>query len=647
MQNKPFQLRVRTNRGMATLFVSHTDFKSDVARSAENTRAIELFVISYLALLSDSPLSQSRPKPLRTYMDFYRDLCNDPKGVVLRLAALSHELVSNHLLFGRVTSLGELVPQFRNTPVFPEFLEHLRLAETGVHLQDPSLIRYLYTFLNFGKKLEVVDEDFYRVAFRDWEDVETKLTNLKLDDIDTENLRLIVSELFLPRLWYTCLPKHGPGNVAERGVGRNPTSKHDAVRFDARIDRFLLHGLLGKDGLGREDSLSRNVVPNRHLWRDDGLRRPRPPARLLFVPKNMKTARSICEEPATLMFFQQGIWQEMAGAIHWSKLRKFIKLQDQGRNKDLARLGSISGLVDTLDLSAASDSVHVDLVRRIFPAYWLLKMLATRSSHVQVPDGSIRPLKKFAPMGSALCFPTQCIIFASVCIYASVLYRLGLQAGDRVLITRSQIHKAYKLTSNNEVNYYPPKAGRLNPLAIYGDDIVCDNRITDYVKSILTRLGFSVNENKSFTGSQAFRESCGGFYLEGHDISPLYFTVKEVRRTLTPNHVASHVELINRARGYGYRNLYRTLLRTLMGWEVSRRYETLGVPFRPFRLNEVWDSCLFRRMQFASSEKVQSWPTRVGVQSLDNRTSRVFSWDLKPREVLTDAVVGWGTRPQH
>lgn len=584
------QLRVLTDRGTVTLFLDSADMSFRGARTSENERASILFIASYLALLSDSPLTWYAAKPHRLYMSFYKALCTDLKGTVLRLTSLAHQLVSSHLNFGRLTSIGELTHDFKDTPIFREFFTYMRDLESDVSSSDSSLLRYIYTFLNFGKKFEFVDDEFYEVALRDWLDVEERLSGLEFDEVDLKNLRLIISEFLGDRDPFTALPKHGPGNVADRGVTNSPLSKHDAIVFDEKIDRFLFHGLLGRDGLGREDALNRSVVPDPARWQRPSIARRRTPARLLFVPKNLKTARSICEEPATLMYFQQSVMRDMCGAIRRGLFGRYIHLNDQTRNKDLAREGSISSLVDTIDLSAASDSVHINLVKGIFPSFWLIKMLATRSSEASLPDGRIVRLNKFAPMGSAVCFPTQCIIFASVCIYASTLYRLGLQPGDRALLTRGEIHRTKKLISKNAVSYFHPKTHRLNPLAIYGDDIVCDCRVTPHVKSILSRLGFVVNESKSFTDSQSFRESCGGFYLAGSDITPLYFAVEEVRKKLTPNHIASQVAFINRTRSYGYRTLYRLLLRTLMEWEVADDMKPFGIPFRSTGFHGVWNT---------------------------------------------------------
>ena len=82
-------------------------------------------------------------------------------------------------------------------------------------------------------------------------------------------------------------------------------------------------------------------------------------------------------------------------------------------------------------------------------------------------------LKKFAPMGSALCFPIECIIFGSI-------VRLA----------------------NRE-------KGVNTEFRVYGDDLVVDDRIFLKVIELLEVFGFRVNVDKTFFPYHPFKESCG------------------------------------------------------------------------------------------------------------------------------------------
>jgi len=504
-------------------------------------------------------------KPFSTYKRFLsRIRLLGIKGIVSEFSDLAHQLVSQHSLMGSGSSIGDWIDGFKDTPVF---FEYNRYFKTG----DIKLIDFLYTFLNFGKKLEFVDESFNQSAFRGWLDVEERLSDLKLNDTDVDALHLILSSLLPPFSWTDLRPKFGPGAVQERGVhGR--IDKLSSLQFDPVIDRFLLHGHIGMYGSGEELGVHpRKIIPDPKRWNPASGVSSRI-ARLMFVPKNLKVSRSICMEPNTLMFFQQAVLRQFLELVGKSSMSIFIDIEDQTRNKELSQAGSLTSEIDTLDLSAASDSLSLDLVKKVFPPSWKIPMIATRSHSVYLPDGSVRSIKKFAPMGSALCFPTQCLIFASVCIYAACLYTYDVENvnGDFLgWLTPSTINRVVRMFSDKP-GYFGSRL--FQPLAVYGDDICVDRRLTDIVKSILSRLGFVVNDSKSFCGSQAFRESCGGFYLNGSDITPLYFRVKGVREKLTPSHIVSQVHLINECWRRGYKKLYRFLHNSLMTWGCLRRY---------------------------------------------------------------------------
>lgn len=208
----------------------------------------------------------------------------------------------------------------------------------------------------------------------------------------------------------------------------------------------------------------------------------------IFVPKSYKTFRTISMEPATLMYLQQGIWGEIdrvVGSSPW--LRSHIGFHDQGRNQSFAKEGSISRGFATIDLSAASDSVSYKLVKRIFRGTPLLKyIVATRSRRTLLPDGRIVKLKKFAPMGSALCFPIETIIFAAICQY----------------VTREH--------------------GVTKDYSVFGDDIIVPTQCAEDVMITLEVLGFRVNREKSFFDPDCwFRESCGAEFCDGFDVTPL------------------------------------------------------------------------------------------------------------------------------
>lgn len=547
--------------------------------------AVGLFLSSWIALLSDSPLQTptKTSKPFRVYRQFLNRIQADGlKETIVAYSELAHRLVSQHSLMGTPSLIGEWITDFRNTPVFNEYHAYYRSG-------DVEILQYLYSFLNFGKKFEVKDEDLKLTAFRGWLDVEDKLSALELDPNDILALRTILGTMLPTFEVQDFRPRFGPGSVRERGV-TGKVEKINKLSYDYLIDRFLLHGHVGNYGSAGTSGLSAGqVLPDPSQWVPDKTFTMRI-ARLTFVPKNVKAARSICMEPNTLQFFQQGVLREMVRLIRSSELRHSVKLEDQTHNQTLCEIGSYTSEIDTLDLSSASDSVSWKLVKAIFPPSWVIPMYATRSPIVELPDGHLKPVAKYAPMGSALCFPTQNVVFWGTCVYAACLrvydeFVRSLKTDETVpafleWLTPTQVRRVVRLFGRK----LELRDHGFQTLGVYGDDICVDRRLTDVVIAILTRLGFTVNHEKSFRGSQAFRESCGKYCLNGSDITPMYFRIKGVRRELTAEHVASHVHLTNQAWDRGYRNLYTFLRVTVLGWGCpawlrSRDHVKNPIPF--------------------------------------------------------------------
>jgi len=63
--------------------------------------------------------------------------------------------------------------------------------------------------------------------------------------------------------------------------------------------------------------------------------------------------------------------------------------------------------------------------------------------------------------------------------------------------------------------------GISNDIGVYGDDIIIDREAVPLLKNVFTYLGFTINEEKSYT-TGSFFESCGGQYFDGLDVTPVY-----------------------------------------------------------------------------------------------------------------------------
>lgn len=265
--------------------------------------------------------------------------------------------------------------------------------------------------------------------------------------------------------------RNGPGAVSIPGV-KTQVEKFSAFGLDLRIDY-----LCKKDGFaGMGDFSPFPLGPQDRT------------SRLIFVPKTWKKLRGISAEPPGLQYFQQAIYRSLDRTMNSTYLRGLINLHDQSISGAMALQGSRDKSLATIDLSAASDSVSLQLVRDVFKGSRLLTwLLATRSTSTNV-DGNIFNIMKFAPMGSACCFPIECLIFA-----AATLAAVAGPHGNRIDTGSYQV---------------------------FGDDIICPAQHADSVIAALTTLGFCVNSQKSFVSGH-FKESCGVDAWCGVDITPL------------------------------------------------------------------------------------------------------------------------------
>jgi hypothetical protein len=213
--------------------------------------------------------------------------------------------------------------------------------------------------------------------------------------------------------------------------------------------------------------------------------------RLSFVPKTTAISRTICTEPNLNMLFQKGI----GSFLEQTLARRFnLYMSDQQFvNRRMARLGSIDGSFGTIDLSCASDSVSLNLLKEILPPYVYRWLAHTRSPYAILPNGKRIELHMVSSMGNAFTFPLQTLLFASIVVASYGI--LGIPLMDR---------------SSKTMNF-----------GVFGDDIIVVRKSYDFVVKALELFGFEVNVDKSFnTGN--FRESCGGDYFRGYDIRGVY-----------------------------------------------------------------------------------------------------------------------------
>lgn len=251
--------------------------------------------------------------------------------------------------------------------------------------------------------------------------------------------------------------------------------------------------------------------------------------RLDFVPKNDDISRSICIEPSLNMFYQLGL-----ASILNSRLQSLwgINLETQQfKNRELARIGSWNGSFSTIDLSSASDSISLTMLRWLLPADFYRLLVSLRSPTSRLPNGELVELHMISTMGNGYTFPLQTIIFSAVVLSAMKMHGLA------------PVFPHGSLEGNFAVN---------------GDDIVVPTEISQKVLRLLHLLGFTPNGEKTFVEGP-FRESCGGDFFEGRNLRGVY--IKRLDGPQDYYSVINQLNLFSTRTGILLPRLVQTLLK--------------------------------------------------------------------------------------
>jgi len=231
--------------------------------------------------------------------------------------------------------------------------------------------------------------------------------------------------------------------------------------------------------------------------------------KVITVPKDASTNRVIAVEPGINLWFQKSIGEMVRKRL----LRYGVDLRYQSRNQELARLGSISHNLATIDLSSASDSISSSVVEALLPRRWFLLMDACRS-HYGTLDKSLIHWEKFSSMGNAFTFELETLIFYAVALCCAEYHHL----------------------STTEVS-------------AYGDDVIVPTACLETFAEMLEFYGFVLNVKKSHFDSP-FRESCGAHFYSGIDVKPIYLKDKVTS-------IPAVYRLANAVRRFAHRSNFR------------------------------------------------------------------------------------------
>lgn len=251
------------------------------------------------------------------------------------------------------------------------------------------------------------------------------------------------------------------------------------------------------------------IVPYKKQCENEGLRAPEiqrqrnfgfikhEASRAQFVPKSTKTYRMVTTQCSLDMYFQLGLHEFLIQRLE--ELYGFSLDTQADINKAWARLGSIDGHFCTVDSTMASDSIYLDpLVNANILPRWFGELLKTLQPRLLTYKDKVIKVSMCGTQGCGYTFALMTLILYCV------------------------VDSAYEL-----IGITPTPQNR----GVFGDDIVCVKRSYDLLIRAMELVGFIPNKEKSFSEG-GFRESCGGDYLNGYPVRPVF-----IRRLTTVQHV--------------------------------------------------------------------------------------------------------------
>ena len=441
--------------------------------------------------------------------------------------ALDQALVSGMFMppRGFATSSGQ------SRPVFMQAYFNMVFDEHGLILADASClaIRHIRQVCFFAYKLELpysVSEERRVISGFIKTDEELELADSPLA-LDLLSLAKIISQkVFYGFNHKDILPRHGPGAVA---TGERLEEKWVFARLFNAIHQVYPYYNYYVVGGARE-------LTDRLDWYRSLARHESGCARVVLVPKDSRGPRLISCEPLEYQWIQQGLGRKIAAHLEYdsSYTRGVINFTHQDINRGLAQTSSASQRYATLDLKDASDRVSAELVRRVFERSPGLSraLMACRTTATKLPNGKVISLKKFAPMGSALCFPVEAYVFWVIIVAAVIrAKRLPLERVGRHVF-------------------------------VYGDDIIIPTDWASLSIQALEEVGLKVNLDKSCTSGN-FRESCGMDAFNGVDVTPLRLRTRWTNKKHDGSALASYVSLANKMANGPYALVSDTIWREL------------------------------------------------------------------------------------
>lgn len=460
-------------------------------------------------------------------------------------------------------------------PRFLGWLVALVFDADGREREDslPRALVHLRQLLYLFYKLEVpYDEQSINRVLHDFVTTDESLgRGIHISDHRHKRVLMYASNLVRRVLGGVCpkdiVPKHGPGSVATSEkpwqkpyFSRDYTNATNYYPLDSHYYFNSAHlSMCLEDG----ELKVRDLEGRLRSWKTMA----HSTAKVVLVPKDSRGPRLISMEPLEIQWLQQGQCELLVRSLesHWLT-KGHVNFTNQDVNRYLAWYSSWFSLdrpeswdptwkgiktpikcakpesqdLVTLDMKEASDRVSVAHIANLFPDNWVEALMSTRSSHTELPDGSVIELNKFAPMGSAVCFPVEALVF----------WALSLAA---IRCTNPEFAC---------LNEGKPLLEKLRTRVwVYGDDLVIHREDYARVTEHLELTGLLLNANKCCVAG-SFRESCGFDAYKGVDVTPL--RIKEcIGNHWTGQSLMSYVSYSNEAYRRGYTELAYVIEKTI------------------------------------------------------------------------------------
>lgn len=329
--------------------------------------------------------------------------------------------------------------------------------------------------------------------------------------------RNIVGRVIYRANWQEIVPSHGPGGIFPTRL------PHEKSRFCTIYQKIQQHYPADQYFCGIPSFWDDHFVHEKlgRIAELDDIT-----AKITAVPKDSRGPRLICVHPAEAIWIQQGLRNVLESCIERSPLtRDRISFTDQTVNGRLALESSKTGYLCTLDLKEASDRMGTELVRYLLGDYVYELLSCCRATRLRLLDGRVILLNKWVPMGNALCFPVQSLLFYSL-VRAGIRCRYGVNCDD---------------------------------IYVFGDDILFPSQYYEGAIGALVSAGLVPNIGKTFRKGP-FRESCGVDAYNGIDVTPLRLKKADVNLV---EHAVALCELASRLRRRGFEHCSASIYETV------------------------------------------------------------------------------------